>query len=172
MKQTSPARRKSTATKRVPWKAIAESVGVSAKTLERYRKLPDFPSTANVTSVMKWLALRVTDDGQGKDEGDLGIQAVYRRKKIADMRYAEMRASLAEIEKRFRSDELVERQAINEKIGRIAAALKNEMLDLPRVIRAECITMISNPDDAGKIEALIDTRLRLAMHKAIDEMSA
>ena len=78
---------------------------------------------------------------------------------------------MAKLDRMFKEGKLIERSVIESHHARIATALKNTLLDIPKIVRSEIITLLTNPVDAGHIEELIDRRIRDAMNQAVEELN-
>ena len=168
---------------------LADRLGITTRTIRRYRKSPGFPAEGTVADIEGWIARRdgkrppvdATGDpatGGGdtsKSDGKpseydptLSAAEVSRSKKWALMRQAEEDAKVTEMERRQKEGELVATADVMSMWTRIATGLKNDLLNIGAQARQKCAPLLRDPVDAGKVQDAVDEAVRRALEKAIE----
>lgn len=165
------------------WKTDAElagRLGVTERTIRRYRKQSGFPETGTVADVEAWVAARdgkgplPAEKASGSDDSTSTVDGmslppavVARRKKLALMRQAEEDARITEMERKEKEGELVATADVMSLWTRIATGLKNDLMNIGAQVRQKAAPLLRDPVDAGKIQDAIDETVRTEVDKAI-----
>lgn len=154
------------------WTTYAELAGklaVSDRTLRNYRKDPGFPAKGTAAEVEAWIAARGQSVGEDKTPSRLTPQEVRRRKQLASMRLMEEEARLKKMEREQQEGQLVAVPDVLARWTRVAGGLKNGLMNIGAQVRQECIELLRDPLDGGKLQDAVDERVRQALEKAIEQ---